>query len=384
MSPWQRSRARAFRNAPRVRVCSLSLTTGCLLCCCCEVWPVAVSKRGVSSQKDGDKQTLWPVISPETTHAHTHPSVTILKPGGLFTGISPVVLPVLWWNRFYLNSQRQRLAEDKPGPVCVGRRSPREQSRFAWRRDVETWRETGVASASETRAAHVRGLFVQLSPCLGADALARTHTHTGWCQTLSASPVASCCERAPFDSSCVRQKRGFAAGGLQVTFLEPQTATGLRCDSLETCTSPYAERCSGSVGSERRPRKTWSVFTPIQVSFKPRLTPLYAWGRELTPPLYATFKEGSFGTMRLDRHLFFQTFALILISPRFFISAKQEAHGAGFYSGESIEHRFCWIYSEQLLLRSCSQAFMLTTECNCSYQLFPHTSGTHWLESLFP
>lgn len=67
-----------------------------------------------------------------------------------------------------------------------------------------------------------------------------------------------------------------AAGGLQVTFLEPQTATGLRCDSLETCTLPYAERRSGSAGSERRPRKTWSVFTPIQVSFKPRLTPLCA------------------------------------------------------------------------------------------------------------
>lgn len=370
MSPWQCSRAWAFRNAPRVHVCSLWPPAVCsaaavkfdLLLCRNAACPV---RRTETNRRCG----LLSLLKPPPPPTHTHPSVTILKPGGLFTGISPIVWPVLWWNRFIW--------------TVKGSASPRTSLiLFAWDAGLrgnspglpgeETWRRRNRRCISErdSHAAHVTGLFVQLSLHSGADAL---HTHTHW---LVSSTVSFTCGLLLWKGTVwqLRQKRGFSGrvccGELQTTFLEPQTATGLRCDSLETCTSPYAESCCGSVGSERRPRKTWSCFAPIQVSFKPRLTPLYAWGRGLTPPLYATFKEGSFGTMRLERHLFFQTFALILISPRFFISAKQEAHGAGFYSGGSVDHKFCWIYSEQLLLRSCSHAFMLTTECTVLISFF--------------
>lgn len=77
----------------------------------------------------------------------------------------------------------------------------------------------------------------------------------------------------------------------------------------------------------------------------------------MTPPLYAIFKEGSFETMRLDGHLFFQTFALILISPQFFISAKQEACGACFFSQLITDS-----VTERMLLRSCTHAFIVKTE----------------------
>lgn len=178
----------------------------------------------------------------------------------------------------YLNSQRRRLAEDKPGPVCVGRRPPREQSRFAWRRNVDT--EKPASHQRARLVLHMSEAFLCSCHCT-REQMHCTHTHTlagvKRCQ-LHLWPPAVKGHR--LTTQCLRQKRGFSGrvccGELQTTFLEPQTETGLRCDFLETCTSPCAERCCGSVGSERRPRKTWSVFAPIQVSLKPRLTPLYA------------------------------------------------------------------------------------------------------------
>lgn len=214
MSPWQRSRARAFRNAPRVRVCSLSLTTGCLLCCCCEVWPVAVSKRGVSSQKDGDKQTLWPVISPETTppHPRTHPPLCYHFETGRviyrnfscrFTGF--VMKPLLFEQSKAAPRRGQAWSCLRGTPVPAGTVQVCLEKR---RGDVE--RNRRCISERDSCCTCQRPFCAAVTTLGSRCTCTHAHTHTGWCQTLSASPVASCCERAPLDSSCVRQKRGFS------------------------------------------------------------------------------------------------------------------------------------------------------------------------------
>lgn len=104
-------------------------------------------------------------------------------------------------------------------------------------------------------------------------------------------------------------------------------------------------------------------------------------GGGLTPPLYATFKEGSFETIRLDGRLFFQTFALILISPQFFISAKQET-----CSTVSLYKKINWSQILLEVLLPWSYAHMHSW-LDLNAQLlsgFPHTSDSPWLHSLFP
>lgn len=141
--------------------CLLCLTVCCLLCCCCccEVWPVAVSIRDMSSKKDGDKQTLRPVISPETRSP---------LPFWNCEGYLQEFLILFYWfcNETVLFEQLKAAPRRGQAWSCLPVTlfdvntiwGCFENFEKMWR-----WRavrqSAGAASVSETRAAHVWGLL---------------------------------------------------------------------------------------------------------------------------------------------------------------------------------------------------------------------------------